>query len=415
MKQSDVMTLPDGCYSAAPNLYLYVRGGSRLWVFRFYAAGRRVKRDIGRASTTTLAMARARALQIRAAIDAGKSIDEAVGGIPFRGWAAGRRGPAPVTWNAIAVQAIEHDTYVKGGKAGANTKAIKLQRNADYLAPAFGERALQDITRDDVLSVLRPMWRPQKDGGHPEMAKKVRGIIELVFTYARFKGLWNGANPAAWRGNLDQALPPLTRIHQTQHHHALSLEEAKTVAGKLWEQVSAAAHDSRFPFARASVLFGCLTATREVEFCLAKWGEIDLKTKTWSVDPSHRKGFTTAPLRVALSRQAVALLNAMPQGEADDFIFAGLRGGAMAKGSALIAIQKVSGKKTTMHGVRSTFKDWAEENGWDTKLTEAALSHKLAKSQTEAAYFRTDLLEQRRPLMQAWADAILPAASRRSK
>lgn len=409
MKKSEVLSLPDGLYNAAPNLYLHVQheGTSRTWIFRYTVNRKTVKKSIGSAFRLSLAIARARADGIRVEIAKGTSLQDAIEAyVP--GAKANKVKP---TWNDVAEEALQNEAKVKVFKPGSKTLGMKLQKNRDYIAPVIGNLALEDITREDVLRVLEPLWKPADQGGKPETAKRVRLIMEAVFNYARFKRIWDGQNPATWRGNMDQALPAKNKIHNTEHWHALTVSQLRDAMTSMWSKVHNI-NERSFPRSMLAVLFGALTVTREVEFCLATWREIDLETATWCVDPSHRKGHHTNPLRVALSRQAIEVIKLLPTGEPDDYLFPGLVTPAVSLGGSRVVLQRESGVKTTMHGVRSTFKDWAEENLWHSTLSEAALSHRLAKNEVEAAYFRSDLLEQRRPLMQAWADAILPISNR---
>ena len=409
MKQTEVKTLPDGMHNAADNLYLCVQtnGRSRSWIFRIVYKGRTVKKSLGSADNLSLAMAKARADALRVELAKGTTWQAAVDAVmPGTRWTPGR-----TRWNDIAEEALQNEAKVRVFKSGSKTLGMKLQKNRDYIAPVIGNMALEDITREDVLRVLEPLWKPADQGGKPETAKRVRLIMEAVFNYARFKGIRDGQNPATWRGNIDQALPAKNKIHNTEHWHALTVSQLRDAMTSMWSKVHNI-NERSFPRSMLAVLFGALTVTREVEFCLATWREIDLETATWFVDPSHRKGHHTNPLRVALSRQAIEVIKLLPEGEPDDYLFPGLVTPAVSLGGSRVVLQRESGIKTTMHGVRSTFKDWAEENLWHSTLSEAALSHRLAKNEVEAAYFRSDLLEQRRPLMQAWADAILPISKR---
>ena len=155
-----------------------------------------------------------------------------------------------------------------------------------------------------------------------------------------------------------------------------------------------------------AVLFGILTASRAQEFLGMTWDEVDFESATWNLKVERTK--TSVPHRVPLSRQALDILNRLPR--ISEYVFPS----PMHKGTQQMCIdtprqmlRKISGTAYTMHGFRSTFRDWGEENFIHEALLEKALSHSQ-KSKTVRAYQRSDLLEQRRPIMQQWADAILP-------
>lgn len=153
-------------------------------------------------------------------------------------------------------------------------------------------------------------------------------------------------------------------------------------------------------------VFGVLTATRQAEFNDAKWSEIDFEHKVWTVPPERRKDRKPEPFRVPLSDQAIALLKRItPESE---YIFSGsyYNNRSVARYYVSTMVQYASGGTATMHGCRSTFRDWCAREGVDTAVAEKCLMHSLKSVQ--AAYQRDDLLERRRPVMQAWADTIMP-------
>ena len=138
----------------------------------------------------------------------------------------------------------------------------------------------------------------------------------------------------------------------------------------------------------------------------AKWSEIDFEHKVWTVPPERRKDRKPEPFRVPLSDQAIALLKRItPESE---YIFSGsyYNNRSVARYYVSTMVQYASGSTATMHGCRSTFRDWCAREGIDTAVAEKCLMHSLKSVQ--AAYQRDDLLERRRPVMQQWADAILP-------
>ncbi len=450
MKQSDVMKLPDGSYRTnCPGVYLIVQNGGkhRSWSFRIYRNGHAYKKGLGSVPKVSLLDATDIGLQIQSALAEGKSFEEATAflgkrkakaapaavtkpkkpvqeplslvQVPRRPASVSQRPVQPekrfdpsfgdVTWDDVAEEAIRNAATVRAYKDGSATLDVKLYRNQKYISPILGSKTLKEITVDDVLDVLKPHWHAQ---GSTEIARKCRAIIELVFSYAKAKKLFTGANPAIWKDNLEILLPSITKIHKPSHRSALGLQDLQETARKMMGILESYRGNDRELTKRmgmAAVIFGFLTVTRVTEFAEAKWFEVDFENAVWSVDPSHRKGVHEVPHRVPLSRQAIELLKLLPEHESeDDFVFKGLMAPHIALGSPRLILQKYSGEKTTMHGVRSTFRDWAETEMWHRSLAESALSHQIAENATEAAYLRTDLLEKRRPMMQAWADALLP-------
>ena len=200
-----------------------------------------------------------------------------------------------------------------------------------------------------------------------------------------------------WKGNLEAYFPPPARVHRREHQKAYTIEA-------LADQLKASLRVDR-PVHNAFV-FGVLTATRQAEFNDAKWSEIDFEHKVWTVPPERRKDRKPEPFRVPLSDQAIALLKRItPESE---YIFSGsyYNNRSVARYYVSTMVQYASGSTATMHGCRSTFRDWCAREGIDTAVAEKCLMHSLKSVQ--AAYQRDDLLERRRPVMQQWADAILP-------
>lgn len=257
-----------------------------------------------------------------------------------------------------------------------------------HVFPLLGEKTVDTITLDDVYEVLQPLWFDKT-----ETASRIRGRLEKIFDFASFRGYITSANPARWRGGLENLFPSPSKVKNIEHHEALTLEEAQLCARKFC--------DSKYVSHKA-VLFGMLTCARLSEFLLAKWDEVDLKNAVWVCPAGRAK--TGVTYRFPLSTQAVVLLNSIEQ--ASDFVFVNNAGRTLALDTPRVILRKNVKRPVTMHGIRSTFRDWCAENGVDRVLAEKSLMH-VVGSDVEQAYQRSDLLDQRREVMQRWADVLI--------
>lgn len=288
------------------------------------------------------------------------------------------------------------------GQAVADIGSVKRWRNPkseqqwlqslrDYCLPVLGHKALKDISREDVLAVLRPLWDTKT-----ETASRVRMRLEAVLNWGITRNLLTGPNVAVWRGNLDLFLPARSKVKPVRHHEAMTLAETqKAVAYCLSHQSPAS----------AAILFGIATVGRVSEFRLALWQEIE--GDTWMMPSSRRKDGKEFPHRVPLSTLAKKALDmAKTSGCESDFIFSFQNRLPLSADTPRLKLIDIIGRPVTMHGVRSTFRDWAAIHGIQDAVAEKSLSHKWGNEVTEA-YYRTDLLEQRRVVMEQWADALI--------
>ncbi len=256
---------------------------------------------------------------------------------------------------------------------------------ATYAAP-LNAMPVDTITTDDILAALKPIWTTK-----PETASRVRGRIEKVLDAAKAKGFRTGENPARWRGHLDHLLSRTLKLTRG-HHAALPYEEVASFVAKLRQREALA----------ASALELCiLTAARSGEILGMRWSEVDLEKALWIV-PAHRMK-AGREHRVPLSKRAVVILKMLAKARADnEFVF---RGNAQGKPLSNMAMQMVlrrmGTKNVTVHGFRSTFRDWAGNvSNFPREVTETALAHVIG-DKAEQAYRRGDALEKRRKLMEA--------------
>ena len=384
----NIFTLPEGRHSVAPNLNLRVRDGKRTYVLRYCIGGKRKDKHLGSADDLSLTEAKRLADKLRSELAEGKLPQTARDKLAEKL----KEADAP-TFEKYALEAIEKIASVRVWK-NAKHKAQWFATVRAYAFPVLGKKKLSEIKKADVLEVLRPIWSSKT-----ETASRVRGRLENIFSYAVTDGLME-FNPAIWRGNLDRDLPPPSKIQIVEHHEAMPLEV-------LQEKISCFyPADTR---TRQVILFTILTASRVGESVPARWDEIDWENRIWSVPPERRKDQKPYPHRVPLSDQAIELLNSVEKKGEEIFCFNADNLGS--RYSLAHLLQQMTNTTATMHGFRSTFRDWAAENGVPDTIAEKCLMHVTGNAVVQA-YQRSDLLEQRRELMQAWADAVFAKLTR---
>lgn len=354
---------------------------SRQWVVRYRFAGTRKDLSIGGVARISISAAKARAAKILAMVADGidpmslkhDDEDNSRENITFKDFYPG----------AIAT--------IKDVKRWKNAKHAEQWTSTieTYAVPILGQLRVKDITRGDILEVLRPIWTAK-----PETASRLRGRLESLFSQAIAEEIIQ-TNPATWKDGLSFFLPPISKVHEVKHHEAMPLTELKAFAPEIATKTSVVAR---------ATLFGILTATRAQEFLGAQWDEIDFDNATWTIPATRMK--CGIEHRVPLSMQALSVLT---QSERTcELIFPAPRSSKeMVIDSPRAFIRKATGTTATMHGMRSTFRDWCEENFIHEALAERSLAH-INSDKVLRAYQRSDLLEQRRPVMQQWADEILP-------
>lgn len=260
---------------------------------------------------------------------------------------------------------------------------------ATYASPIIGSLPVASVDTPQVVKVLQPIWQEKT-----ETATRLRARIENILDWATVSHFRTGDNPARWRGHLDNLLADPSRVARVVHHAALPWQEVGSFMVDLRQREGVAAR---------AVEFGILTAARSGEIRGAKWSEVDLDSAIWIVPAERMKAGREH--RVPLSTAALALLKGMPQ--IGEHIFPGQRGDAPLSDMSLTAVLRRMGRgDITVHGFRSTFRDWCAEsvgNSFPREVCEHALAHSLP-DKVEAAYRRGDLIEKRKVLMQVWAD-----------
>jgi integrase len=372
-----------GMYADGGSLYLRVaKGGSKQWIFRYVTDGRMRDMGIGPAHTLTLAEAREKARDARKLRLEG--LDPIVAKHAQR--AAQRATDAKaMTFRQCAEQFIrEHE------KKWTNAKHRHdwIASLAAYVYPVIGNMPVASVDTPLVLKVIKPLWERA-----PVTAGRVRGRIESVLGWATVHHYRTGDNPARWTGHLEHALPSRSEISAVKHHVAMPFDQVPAFMGKLEGNSGALA---------ACLRFAILTAARRSEACEARWDEVDLAAGVWTVPAERMKAGEKHT--VPLSAPALAILRNMAAIRMSDFVFPGNSAGRPVHGASVAELAKrVADSDATLHGFRSSFRDWASERtNFPREVCEMALAHAIP-SAVEAAYRRGELLDKRRKLMDAWA------------
>ena len=252
----------------------------------------------------------------------------------------------------------------------------------------FGALPVQNVDVALVLNALEPIWTIK-----PETASRVRGRIERILDWAKARGFRQGENPARWRGHLDTLLVPRTKVQRLRHHAGLPYSELPGFSLKIRQRDAVAAR---------ALEFSILTAARTGEVLGARWDEIDLENEVWTVPASRMKAGREHG--VPMSTATLTILTRLQAIRQNDFVFPGERWNKpLSNMSMLMMLRRICREDLTVHGFRSTFRDWAaEQTNFPREVAEAALAHVIA-DRTEAAYRRGDLFEKRRSLMADWA------------
>lgn len=392
-----------GRHADGDGLYLLVKTtGARSWVYRFMLAGK--ARDVGLSrcpeaidmlrktggEDLTLAQARDVAaiyrMKVKAGIDPLAEREETLAKVAAEEQA---QKAASVTFKTIG------ETYLAAKEdSWRNSKHRQQWHNtlATYVYPVLGEMIVGDIDTPDVLAVLDPIWREK-----PETANRIRGRIEVILDAAKVRGYRTGENPARWRGHLAQILPARGRLSRG-HHKAAEYAAVPQILSNL---------QCRKAVAALALEFTILTAARTGEVVGATWSEVDLGRAVWVVPADRMK--TAREHRVPLSPRALEILKDTKKLDRQN-LFPGQQGGQMS-GMAMSMLLRRMNVDATVHGFRSSFRDWAAEcTGYPHEVCEMALAHTIG-NKAEAAYRRGDLFEKRRRLMEDWASHCATSCS----
>lgn len=285
-----ILSLADGRYSTdEKGLSLKIRGVRRSWIYRYTFDGKRQEVNIGNARDVSHQKAIERVTKIKLDLIDGKD-------------------PKAKRESSQAGSAIKFEDFYES--AINEIASVKLWRNKkhaqqwlntirDYAVPGLSGIEVRNITVNDIARVLKPIWTTKT-----ETASRVRGRLENIFSYAILTGVYQGANPAAWKGSLEMLLPPVSKIKNVVHHESMPHAELKKRIGQIYPPTGPA---------RALILFTILAACRIGESAPAKWDEIDFENRIWTVPPERRKDGKSEGHRVPLTAHMIDLLNRLPR------------------------------------------------------------------------------------------------------
>jgi integrase len=394
-----VKTASAGRYGDGDGLHLFVSdSGRRKWVLRYQLNGAR--HDMGLGSYPAVALSQARI----AAADARKLIAQDVD--PLNARAASRKAAKPIpTFQEIA------RVVIAGAQRRSTNAKVRYQRER-HLGSAYCEplltRPVHEITTLDVAAVLKPVWNTK-----PEVARKLYPAIRRVFEYARIHlrddhDVLMPDNPARWDDLKAMGFEPPARLSRGSHP-SLSHERIPSFIADL---------RAREAIAARALEFLILTNVRTDAVLKACWDDFDLDDALWTVPVANLKDrkYRKEGFRVPLPPRAVKIVREMESIRTSDYVFPGQAPVKPLSNMALLTLLKrmnsvagekwvdvVDGRPITAHGFRATFRTWAEEvTGFPHAVIEEAMGHQVG-NQVERVYRRTDVLEKRRQLMEAWA------------
>ncbi len=372
-----VKTAEAGLFADGGGLYLTIKPRSKSWSFRYSqpGTGRRREKGLGNADDLPLAVARRKAAELRELVAQG--VDPL--GAP--------EPPKHGAGRAITFGQVFDQFYTVNSPGWRHPKHAQQWRNSiGTHAAELVKMPVAEISTADVLACLIPIWTTKR-----ETARRVRGRIEAVLDYAVAHGHREpGPNPAS-PGVIRQGLPKTKQVKK--NFSAVAVADAPKVFGMIWER-------RREGQGAAALALQILGAFRPGEVRGLRWDEVQpdmivIQGERMKAGRLHRVPIT-APMRELLERERLA-----------ETVFFG-SGGKPLSDNTLAACHERIGVEETCHGWRSTFREWCAQNGWSRDLAELSIAHSLAKTAVESAYLRsTDLLDQRRPLLEAWAAFLL--------
>ena len=379
-----------GYHNCAQGLYLQVsKQGTKSWLYRYTSPLTQTRREMGLGSFNFVSLAQARQYAIegkRLVINGQDPIEER----KKEQIKVQLKQARNLTFKEIAEACISAKA-----PEWKNAKHAQQWNNSleAYAFPILGELPISDINTDHILRALEPIWITKA-----ETASRVRQRIETIWDYGKARNYVSGENPARLRGHLDKILSKTVKVKRVRHFPALPYEEIGIFLQELRQ---------RKGYSALALEFLILTAARTSEIIGAKWAEIDLEKKVWTLPADRMK--VGKEHRVPLCSRAIEILtNITSNRNPEEHVFSGWKQNTGLSNNALLALLKKMGRSDiTAHGFRSTFRDWAAEEAhtFANETIELALAHTI-KNKAEAAYRRGDQLERRRELMAAWSEYI---------
>lgn len=421
-----------GHYSDGGGLYLQVsKWGTRSWVFK-YTLGKKATKD-GKLVPNTRGMGLGPFVEVESLAKARKALaavrDEAADlrnmvkacRDPIEERKAAKQKAVPEVVSVLSFkEAVDRCLARKEGEFRSDRHGNSWRRSMEmYAFPVIGDMNVAHITTQDVLRVFSQQLEDEPGAslweGRTETASRLRGRIEAVLSWATVAGFRSGDNPARWAGNLKELLPKPSKVTKVTKRPALSQGDLPAWFADLRKRGGMSAR---------ALEFVALCACRSAEARGATWAEIDLEARMWRIPAARMK--SDRDHRVPLPDAAIALLKALPRMAGSPYLFPAPRGGALSDAilSQLMAkmheaaakdggkgyLDAESGLPAVPHGLRSSFRVWAAERGYDRDMAELALAHAVG-SAVERAYMRSDMIDRRRAMMADWAGFLagLPA------
>lgn len=372
-----------GVYSDGGGLYLKVKRNRCSWLFRYMLGNKSREMGLGPYPAVSLLEARAAAAEARKL--------KAMGTDPINARVSIRTQERLMEAKSVTFRYCA-DNFIKDRKGGWKNAKHAAQWEATlstHAMPILGHLPVQSIDVGMIHKVLQPIWSKKT-----ETASRVRGRIEAILDWAAVRDFRTGENPARWKGHLENLFPARSKVQKVEHHSALPYGEVGSFMEVLKSQEGLGALAMRFTI---------LTAARTNETIGAKWREFDLETGVWTIPADRMKAGREH--RVPLSAPVIRILSKQKNTCGDrEHVFPGARIGKPISNMAMLqTLRRMGREDLTVHGFRSTFRDWtAECTNYPGEVAEAALAHAVG-NKVEAAYRRGDLFEKRRKLMDAWA------------
>lgn len=386
-----------GRYAAGDGLYLDVKPNlSKSWLFRYQFQGKRTQLGLGGVSkANTLAVARLKALEMASLV--AKGID------PKKHKEEGKRqvlAERDAKKKALGIkkntfEKVAYDWWESKKHEWTNAKntAQNINTLKDYVFPVIGSKPIAEVTVNDVLACLKPIWYTKT-----ETASRVRQRMEKVFNYARTLGLRTGENPAQLKNNLDALLPPAKKLKRKKaledpnegHFASMPYKDVPGLIKRLYEEDGIASR---------MLIFTILTAVRTNSVSQAKWSQLDLDEGVWTIPAKQMK--TKVRFRVPLAKEALKLLGSLQR--VSDYVFPSPMDlkKPLSNMAMLAVLRRMDVDNYTVHGFRTSFRTWAEETTNLGIAAEHALAHKVG-TEVERSYQRSDLFDKRAKLMTQW-------------
>jgi len=374
--------LEPGLYADGAGLYLQVsQQRTKSWILRFMLTGKARKMGLGSADRVSLADARRKARAAQALLSDG--VD------PIADRAAKKAAAAANRFKTITFRQCG-DQYVSLHRSSWKNAKHRQQWESTlkgYVYPLIGDLAVRDVETGHVLKVIEPIWLTKN-----ETANRIRGRIETILNWATVRQFRSGDNPARWRGHLENALPRPSKVRKRRHHPAMPYAQLPAFMLELRANESVSAR---------ALEFTILTAARTSETIGATRFEIDESAAVWTIPAARMKA--ERDHRVPLCARVMEILRSLPRDS--EYLFPGRHAGEPLSDMAMLEmLREYRGMQFTVHGFRSTFRDWAAElTNFQNHVVEMALAHAI-EDDTEAAYRRGDLFQKRSKLMHAWAN-----------